>query len=264
MDDPLWQALRDGTTIGGHPVHFLEATDSTNNVAMVLARENAPAGTLVVAESQSAGRGRLSRQWLSPAGCGLYVSFLLRPQLDVADLPKLTLAAGVALCRAVSRASGVRVQLKWPNDLLLQGRKCGGILTEATGVVGDGPVAVILGIGINVNTPRESFPEELRERATSLSATAGRECPRGLLLGALVEEVDGVVRRMEAGDFAAILAEWREYDGLAGQCLSWLTPQQTIVTGVSLGPDAEGRLHIRDDCGIVHEVLSGDLTLTGE
>lgn len=261
MDDPLWQAMRDQGRLAGRLVHFLETTDSTNTVAMALAREGSPAGTLVVAESQSAGRGRLDRQWLSPSGCGLYVSFILRPQLEVADLPKLTLAAGLALCRAVIATTATPVQLKWPNDLLLHGKKCGGILTETEGLMGDGPVAVILGIGLNVNTPVSLLPAELQDKATSLAATVGNEFPRGPLLEALSGEVDREVQRLEGGGFAAILAAWREYDGLAGQRLSWLTPQQTVVTGISLGPDEEGRLHIRDDHGVIHEVLSGDLAL---
>ncbi len=264
MHDPIWQMMQEEGRLGAHPVHFLAQTDSTNNVAMTLARDGAPAGTLVVAEGQSAGRGRLARQWLSPPGSGLYVSFILRPALELADLPRLTLAAGVALCRAVTRSTGVQVQLKWPNDLLLEGKKCGGILTETDGLLGDGPVAVILGIGLNVNTPVTLFPTELQDRATSLTAVTGREYQRGLLLEALSEEVERVVQRMEQGEFAAILAEWRQHDGLAGQRLSWLTPQHTVVTGISLGPDAAGRLHIQDDHGTIHEVLSGDLALAGE
>jgi BirA family biotin operon repressor/biotin-[acetyl-CoA-carboxylase] ligase len=261
MHDPLWQSMRDDGGIAGHPVRFLAATDSTNTVAMALAREGAPPGTLVVAEGQSAGRGRLARQWLSPPGRGLYVSFILRPTLELADLPKITLAAGVALCRAVVRATNVGVRLKWPNDLLLHGKKCGGILAETSGLVGDGPMAVILGIGINVNTPQAFFPAELNDKATSLAATAGREFMRGPLLLALVEEVDDVVRLLEKGGFAEILAAWRQHDGLTDQRLTWITPQGAVVTGISLGPDEDGRLHIRDDAGTVHEVLSGDLTL---
>jgi BirA family biotin operon repressor/biotin-[acetyl-CoA-carboxylase] ligase len=264
IHDPLWQSMRETGRIAGHPVLFLETTDSTNTVAMALAHQGAANGTLVVAECQSAGRGRLARQWISPAGCGLYVSFILRPHLELADLPKATLAAGVALCRAVIRITGIAVQLKWPNDLLFDGKKCGGILTETTGIMGEGPVAVILGIGVNVNTPQAAFPEELQGKATSLAAARGREFLRGPLLAALVDEVGDVVGRMEQGEFAAILAEWRQHDGLAGQRLSWLTPQQIVVAGISLGPDAEGRLHIRDDHGAVHEVLSGDLNLAGK
>jgi len=156
------------------------------------------------------------------------------------------------------------VRLKWPNDLLLHGKKCGGILTETTGLMGDGPVAVILGLGLNVNTPPGFFPAELCDKATSLAAETGREYPRGPLLEALIGEVARVVGRMEAGEFAGILDEWRQHDGLAGQRLAWVTPQETVVSGTSLGPDDEGRLHIRDDQGTVHEVLSGDLTLAGE
>lgn len=259
--DPLWQAMRETGQLAGHPVHFLEATGSTNTVAMNLAHQGAPARTLVVADSQSAGRGRLARQWLSPPGCGLYVSFLLRPRLALADLPKITLAAGVALCRAVIASTAAPVQLKWPNDLLLHGKKCGGILTETGSLLAEGPPLVVLGIGLNVNTPLAALPAELRDKATSLAAAGGREFPRGPLLTALLREVDAVLARLEAGEFTGILAEWRQHDGLVGQRLAWLTPQQAVVTGISLGPDTEGRLHIRDDHGLVHEVLSGDLTL---
>lgn len=261
MHDSLWQAMREGGRLAGRAVHFLEQTDSTNSVAMALAREGAPAGTVVVAESQSAGRGRLARQWFSPAGSGLYASLILRPTLPLHDLPRITMAAGVALCRAVARATGVTPQLKWPNDLLLQGRKCGGILTETDGLLAAGPPLVILGMGLNVNTPLAVFPAELRDKVTSLAATTGQEFLRGPLLEALAEEVEAVVHRLEGGDFAGILAEWRQHDGLLGQRLAWCTPQHTVVTGVSLGPDQEGRLHIRDEQGTIHEILSGDLTL---
>ncbi|MDH5298994.1 MAG: biotin--[acetyl-CoA-carboxylase] ligase [Desulfobulbaceae bacterium] len=259
--DPLWQGLRDRGRLGGRQVHFLAETDSTNDVALALGRAGTRAGSLVVAESQNCGRGRLGRVWLSPSGCGIYCSLVLRPRLAPGDLAKITLAAGLGVAKAVEAVASLYPAIKWPNDLLLDGRKCGGILTEGGGFVFGQPLLVVVGIGLNVLTPQAAFPEELRQRATSLYAHSGRPVSRGSLLVAMVEAVEGEVQRLERGGFAAVLAQWRQRDAVFGKRLAWLTPEGGVVEGVALGPDDEGILHIRDDGGRVHEVLSGDLTL---
>ena len=262
MSNDLWQTMIRTGELGRHPVHFFTNTASTNDLALALSNTGAPDSTLIVADSQSAGRGRLTgRTWHSPPGTGLYFSLILRPRLPPHDFPKLTLAAGLALCKALESHTPCHPGLKWPNDLFLHGKKCGGILTETQAVAGAGQTAVVIGIGLNVNTPAETFSGELRAKATSLLAETGALYDRGLLLTAILAELDLAVARLEQDDFPAILAEWRQRDIHAGQQVSWVNSQGRIVTGISLGPDEEGFLHIRDSEGQVHSVISGDISL---
>jgi len=237
----------------------LATTDSTNRVALELLDE--PAGTVVVAETQSAGRGRLARQWLSPPGTGLYFSVLLRPWLEPADLPKISLAAGLAVCLALEELAAITPQLKWPNDLLLADRKFGGILTESGPVRDKGETVVVVGIGVNLTTPPTAFPEELRARATTILAATGNELDREELLRAILSQLDKQIRRLELGEFSAILTEWKKRDVTLGRELDWVATDGKLVRGVSQGPDAAGLLSIRDHMGRVHTVLSGDLNL---
>ena len=244
----------------------LEVTASTNSEALEAGRKGAPTGTVVVAEAQTAGRGRLNRSWLSPPGMGLYFSVILRPQLAPAELPKITLAAGLALCKILESLYSIRPKIKWPNDLLLDGRKFGGILAE-TGPLqnmkeGRQPL-VVVGVGLNLNAPEGGFPPELQGRATAISSHADREIPAETVMETSVSAIETELRRLEKGGFAAILQEWSQRDAVYGKVLTWVAPQGGTVTGVSLGPDKDGILRIRDDDGAVHEVISGDLSLAG-
>lgn len=265
MVDDLWQTMIRTGELGRHPVQFFDCTGSTNDLALVLSNTGAPDSTLIVADSQNTGRGRLEgRLWHSPPGTGLYFSLILRPHLAPADFPKLTLAAGLALCKALESHAHCQPGLKWPNDLFLHGKKCGGILTETQAVAGAGQTAVVIGIGLNVNTPAEAFVGELRAKATSLLAETGAPYDRGALLAAILAELDLVVARLEKGDFPGILAEWRQRDIHSGLQVSWVNTQGRIITGISLGPDEEGFLHIRDAQGQTHSVISGDISLAQE
>lgn len=276
-DEPLWRTLATAGEVAGYPLHFLAATDSTNQVALELAGQGVERA-LVVAESQDRGRGRLARSWHSPAGAGIYLSLLCRPRLAPEDLAKVTLAAGLALALALEKSAGLRPGLKWPNDLWLAEKKCAGILCEcrlasgaaASATIREGQTereearpAVVVGIGLNVNLAAEEMPPDLRERATSLSQTTGRAWDRGALLAAVVDELAATLARLEAGEFPAILAAWRQRDALLGRELSWLTPAGQVVRGIALGPDEQGLLRIRDRQGRMHQVLSGDLALAG-
>jgi BirA family biotin operon repressor/biotin-[acetyl-CoA-carboxylase] ligase len=239
-------------------------TESTNSLAMELAMAGTAAGTVVVAETQTSGRGRLQREWFSPPGTGLYFSVVLRPQLPVVDLPKITLAAGVALCEALEQACQVAPGLKWPNDLLLDGKKCGGILCETgplSGAADHNGIVVILGVGLNVTTPAAAFPEGLRPKATSLVAVTGRAYDKEEILTIILSRLGPVMTSCEAGEFGDILARWRARDVLVGRKLRWLDPAGRIVTGCALGIDDNGQYHIRADDGTVHPVVSGDITL---
>ena len=242
----------------------LDATESTNSTALELGDKGAVPGTVVVAGAQTSGRGRLKRSWLSLPGMGLYFSLILRPGLAPENLPKITLAAGLAVCKAVEAEYGISPKIKWPNDLLLEGRKFGGILTETGAAAkmsaGQRPL-VVVGVGLNLFPPEEGLPEELRERATFLSPHVKKDISAEILLEACAVAVEEAVQRLEKGDFEAILKEWSLRDAVYGKKLTWVTQRGLEVTGVSLGPDADGVLRIRDAAGDIHTVLSGDLKL---
>ncbi len=242
----------------------LEVTESTNSTGLELGERGATPGTVVVARAQTLGRGRLSRFWLSRPGMGLYFSLILRPELEPEDLSKITLAAGLAVAKAVEELYRIEPKIKWPNDLLLNGRKFGGILTE-TGSVSHLPEApnplVVVGVGLNLFPPQGGFPADLQQHATALSRHVEGGIDAEALLQSCVGAIEKEVRRLEGGEFAAILEEWTKRDAVYGKTLSWITRQGQAVTGVALGPDAEGLLRIRDGEGKIHSVLSGDLTL---
>ena len=259
-EDLLWQRMIREGMIAGSPVHYLQETGSTNTIALERLEKVEPR-TVVVAEYQSQGRGRLGRKWESPTGTGLYFSLILQPQLAVADLPKITLAAGVATARGIEKATGIAPQLKWPNDILVGGGKVGGILTESGPLRAGGQTRVVVGIGINVSTGCGQFAPEIRQPAISLQQFASRRIDRGPLLEAILAAVKDYIDRLEKGRFADILARWKSLDAFHGQRLSWVDIKGTVVSGISLGPDENGILHILDDHGQVHEILSGDVTL---
>ncbi len=256
----LWQEIVTKRELGGNQVFFFENISSTNTVALEKGKNGAPAGTLVVADAQEGGRGRLGRSWVSPPGAGLYFSMITRPRLCSADLPKITLAVGLALCIALEKSLGIMPEIKWPNDILLAGKKCGGILTEAAEIRAD-TALVVIGVGLNLTTPLALFPPELQAKVTSLHKHVEALPDRGVLLLALVGEIAAVLRRLEQGEFFEILAGWRKRDATLGKTLNWLTPGGAIVTGISEGPDENGQLQIRDREGHIHPVLSGDLSL---
>jgi BirA family biotin operon repressor/biotin-[acetyl-CoA-carboxylase] ligase len=237
------------------PVYYLEITASTNDLAKTLGAEGAPEGTLVVAEAQTAGRGRLGRNWLSPPGVGLYVSLLLRPPLPCRDLPPLTLTAAVAVVRALTRITGVTPGIKWPNDLLLSGKKIGGILTELK-TDGDRPY-VVVGLGLNVNT--REFPPELEGRATSLARELKRPLPRVPLLKAWLEEFDNLYHEFLDQKVEGILKEWSQHSITLG---AWVRIRQgeSYLEGRALEVAPNGALGVETAPGRVEWVICGEIS----
>lgn len=245
----------------------LDVTDSTNSVALEVGQQGAAPGTVIVAETQTGGRGRLNRSWLSLPGMGLYFTIILRPRLAPDQLPKVTLAAGLAVCKAVETEYAVLPKIKWPNDLLLGGSKFAGILSETgsmqNGSTGQEPV-VVVGVGLNLFPPAGGFPVELKERATALSLHVDREISAETVLETCVLAIEKEVQHLVMGDFQTILQEWMQRDASKDKILTWVTPKGQKVTGVSLGPDVDGILRIRDRAGTIHTVLSGDINLAGK
>lgn len=259
--EEVWREMTCSGNFAGYRVHYEQSVDSTNTLALALCDAAAGQKIMVVAESQTQGRGRLGRIWLSPPGTGLYLSLVVYPKLSPADFPKITLAAGLALCLALEQVGQVTPRLKWPNDLLVGGRKCGGILTETTPFRPGAATAVVVGIGLNVNTPAQAFPPELAGKVTSLLHETGRRYDRGALLLAIIGSLEGQLAILEEGGFAKILGQWRERDAYRDQAVSWVTERGQVVRGISLGPDASGMLQVRDGQGNIHTVISGDISL---
>ena len=258
--DPVWQEILQTGYFAGRRVHYYESAESTNTLALAMGNAGASAGTVLVAETQTKGRGRLGKEWSSPAGTGLYCTLLLRPALPLLQLSRITLAAGLAAARAIDEVSGVVSAIKWPNDILIHGRKVAGILAECDMSGGAAPL-VALGIGINLRTNLEQCPPEVRSRATSLLIAGGTIIGKGRMLVALLNRIEQVIVRLEEGDFAGILKEWRAKDATVNQWLTWLATNGQAVHGLSLGPDQDGNLVIRDSAGKSHQVVSGDITL---
>jgi len=231
-------------------LHHFPVLASTSSHALALAQQGAAAGTVVLADSQTGGRGRGSRLFCSPLG-GLYFSLILRPELEPTDLPLLTLAAGVGLCRGLVAAVAVQPLLKWPNDLYLAGRKLGGILTESGPLRAGLPEFVVIGVGINVAAPAEDFPPELRGKIISLAEVGAVVAPAALL-PSLVDALRAAAAQLKE-DKAAVLAEWRQRDYLLGRQLEYnLLP----ATGAGLAED--GRYLVASS-GRNYWVTAGDI-----
>jgi len=232
----------------GSSLLFFSTVGSTNDVAAALAEEGGHEGAVVIANAQTAGRGRHGRTWFSPPANGLYVSVVLtpgraRPAERAVSL--LTLAAGVSLAEAIDAATGLRVDIKWPNDLLVGRRKLGGVLAEAVATHGGSPSveSVVLGYGLNVGVA--VYPPHLRQRATSVEAELGREVDRAALCA---ETLATLARRYDDlldGRFDAILDGWRaRAPGHVGARVWWTTPRGT-ESGITSGLDSMGALLVR-------------------
>jgi BirA family biotin operon repressor/biotin-[acetyl-CoA-carboxylase] ligase len=239
------------------PIYHFETADSTNDRAKILGTQGAAEGTLVVAETQTAGRGRLGRTWSSPPGLGIYVSVLLRPPLPPTELPQITLSTAVAVVRALTRAVGVTPGIKWPNDLILNGKKLGGILTEME-TESDQIRYLVVGMGLNVNNP--DFPPELGGRATSLFKEEGRRFSRLTILQAWLEEFETLYRQFLARGFPDILEEWQEHSVTLGKYVAVRQgPRQVEGLAREVAPD--GALVLETARGEVVRVTSGEITL---
>lgn len=241
----------------GQVLHWYEELGSTNDRAKELADAGAEHGEVVVAEAQTAGRGRRGRSWASPPRKNLYFSVVLRPDLPPLRAPELTLVASVALCDAL-RQAGVAAGIKWPNDLLVSGRKIGGVLTELAAEP-DRVHWVVIGAGVNVNARPTDFPEELRAEATSIFIERGEPAPRALFAAACFTALEDWLDRHAAHGFAAVRDAWRERSVTLGRQVVVRTDGQEI-TGVAEDIDDAGALLVRGPAGL-ERILAGDVTL---
>lgn len=243
----------------GRPYHHHAEIDSTNLELRRLAMEGAPEGTTVVADLQTRGRGRRGRSWTAPPGTALNASVLLRPDRQARDAGRLTLLTAVAARRAILEASGLDAGIKWPNDLLLGGRKCCGILLELAAQQ-DAIEFVVVGVGINVNQTTGDFGPELAATATSLRLAAGREVARAPLLAALLAHLEAVYEGWLQGADAPLLDEWRAACVHLGRPVQVLAPHGT-VTGTAVDVADDGELLVRDGAGRLLRVVAGEVSL---
>ncbi len=242
----------------GQVLHCFEEVGSTNDEAKALADGDAGHGEVVVAERQTEGRGRRGRTWISPPRRNVAFSVILRPEeLPPTRAPELTLVAAVAVCDAL-RHSGVDAGIKWPNDLLVGGRKIAGILTEMSAEA-DRVHWVVVGVGVNVNARLEDFPEELQGEATSLLLEREQPAPRALFLAACLTELEGWYDRHAEEGFAPIRQAWRDRSVTLGREVVVRTDGQD-VTGLAEDIDESGALLVRTGAGLVR-ITSGDVAL---
>jgi len=252
--DMLKQRLK-GCLFGKRVFHFFK-TDSTNRVALELGHAGEPEGAVVLAEEQTAGRGRAGRKWHSERAAGIYATLLLRPKLAPVQAPLLTMMAGLSAHAAVQALTGLEVDLKWPNDLLIQGKKVGGILTEMHAEPGQIRF-VIVGIGLNVN--QEKFLGELANTATSLRAETGKPQSRMELLVRLLREFESDYNRFVREGVASVVARFESISSYAKGKRVRVTNGTESYAGTTAGLGPEGLLQVQRDDGRMMTVIAGDV-----
>jgi BirA family biotin operon repressor/biotin-[acetyl-CoA-carboxylase] ligase len=244
----------------GHTVHYEETVTSTQEIAHQLAAKGADEGTLVVADEQTGGRGRLGRPWHSPKGTGISASLILRPNIPPQAAPQLTLLTAVGVVKGIQEACGLDCEIKWPNDILVGGRKLVGILTELVADP-DRIHSVIVGMGMNVNTKRTDFPAELREKATSICVETGKEIDRAELLQRILEQTEILYQDYLQEGFRFVKLLWESRAASLGNVIRARTLQGTLV-GRAMGLSDDGFLILEDASGKRHEISSADIELS--
>jgi BirA family biotin operon repressor/biotin-[acetyl-CoA-carboxylase] ligase len=253
--DMLRQRLR-GSLFGKRIYHFFK-TDSTNRVALGLGHAGEPEGAVVLAEEQTAGRGRAGHSWHSERATGIYATILLRPQLSPVQAPLLTMMAGLSAHSAVQNVAGLSVDLKWPNDLLIQGTKVGGILTEMHAEPAQVRF-VIVGIGINVN--QEKFPAELAATSTSLRLETGKTQSRLEVLVQFLRQFENDYKELLSAGAAGVVKRFEAVSSYARGKRVRVTNGNDAFTGVTAGLEDEGLLRVKRDDGRVSTVIAGEVT----
>lgn len=239
----------------GRTLHHFETLPSTNAQAFELAQDGALNGEVVIAEAQTAGKGRRGRSWVSPAHKNLSMSVILKPEISPARAPEVTLVAAVALAETLNEA-GAQAQIKWPNDVQLEGRKVAGILTELSADT-ERVHFVVLGIGVNLNTEPGDFPDDLRELATSVSIMRGQPVPRALFTAALLTKLETWLDAWQEDGFGAVRERWKALSSILGKDVLVRSDSKEL-RGVAEDIDDAGALLLRVD-GRIERVLAGDV-----
>jgi len=246
------------TKIIGGTIHFFRQLTSTNHMAKELALKAVREGTVIVAETQTRGKGRLERKWISPLG-GLWFSIILRPKVSPRHAPKLTLMMSVAVAKTINKLFDLEAEIKWPNDVLIKGKKVCGILTE-THTKGDSLNFAVVGVGINANFSLHNFPAELRGSSTTLKEELKNEIDCEGFLRSLLEETEYYYNMFTQGKFDAILSEWKNLSKFLGSYIE-VTSFEETVEGWATDIDENGALIIQLKDQTTRKIFSGDVTI---
>lgn len=241
------------TKFMGRKIYHYDLVDSTMDIAMNLAIKGSPEGTAVCAEGQTKGRGRLGRDWISPKYKGVYLSLILRPNLLPNEASKLTILTSLAVAEAINKITGLSPSIKWPNDILVNDKKVGGILTELNAEQ-DRINFAIIGIGINVNTPISSLPKD----ASSLSFQKKTKLSRVELVKEILREIDKLYLLFRKRGFIPIVKRWKKFSYLQGERVKIICHREKLE-GEVLDIDSDGGLLIREDSGFIKKVIAGDV-----
>jgi BirA family biotin operon repressor/biotin-[acetyl-CoA-carboxylase] ligase len=251
-------AARLRTSFVGRQLVCLKETGSTNSDAFRLAEEGAPEGTVVMADAQSDGKGRRGRAWESPAGLNLYCSVILRPRVMPHEAPQLTFLSAVAVARTIEQATSLAPEIKWPNDVLIGGRKVAGLLNEMSAET-DGINFVILGLGVNLNMTQAQFPHDLRHPATSIFLESGHRVDRTGFAAALLNELDRLYAGFLTHGFGPVREEWQARCNARGREVVVSDAGSEVVRGMFNGIDGDGALLVRRPDGRIERILCGDV-----
>ncbi len=252
------QPLATSTCIGQAGYHHHLTLGSTNKEARQLAEAGAPEGTLVVSEAQTEGKGRKGRDWISPSQTGVYATLILRPTLPIEDTPLLTLLTAVATAEAIKDVTGTSPTIKWPNDILLNGRKVAGILTEVSSDV-DRVEFALIGLGLNINTPKNALPKRLLYPATSLAAETGSPQSRQRILASWLSHFEVEYAGLTTGNRQPLLEHWKALANITGRKAS-IQRVHDCVSGIIKDIDADGALLLKTSDNKILRILSGDVS----
>lgn len=245
--------------MGKQDIVCFKETESTNTEAKHLANKGALEGTVVIAENQISGRGRLGRSWFSPKGKGIFLSVIVRPRLSPMEAAGITLMTAVALAETLISETGITPTIKWPNDILVNNKKLAGILTELSTDM-DVVNHLVVGVGLNVNTRATDFPDDIKPIATSVYEETGKTWPRKRIIQLFLKEFEKFYTTMVEGNFQAIMERWKELSCITGKEIT-VNMINSKITGKVLDVDMEGVLILKESNGTVHRILSGDIIL---
>jgi len=243
----------------GRKIFFYETVDSTNTIAAGLAEKGEEEGAVVIADCQNKGKGRLGRHWVSPPGVNIYISILLRPDIEPKDATLLTIMAAIGCTVAIRRVTGLNVTIKWPNDLLVSNKKLGGILTEMR-TTRKKIEYVITGIGINVNMDSDALPNAIKEVATSVKMEIGKLHSRTEIVTEILDEINHWYKILKEKRRRELLSQWEQLTSTLGREVKIILGKETL-TGLAESIDDEGMLILRLPSGTLRVIRDGDLTI---
>jgi len=247
------------TNFIGKNIHYEDSVDSTQKIAHYLSNEGVPEGTVVIAEEQRSGKGRMNRSWHSPKYSGIWMSLILRPNIPLTKAPQLTLLTAVAIVQAIEEVTDLEPVIKWPNDILLNGKKITGILTELQAEA-DKIHSVIIGVGINVNQEKQDFPAELHGIASSLAIENGRPISRAEIIKSIFKHFEKLYLLYLEQGFFPIKLLWEGYAISIGKTLRARTLTD-VIEGKALGITDDGVLKLEDKSGFIHHIYSADIEI---